>query len=161
MGNIIKFDLGVTKNLLNFNIDIGYWQKVQDEYRAKYGNNEHQAHLQIAGELGVSARVLELIDSVSFLGAPANAAGADFGKKIVEYCDDRVGPHGVVSLEQRLADLRARYKHHKDSSEARDNFENAMRQMERQIFERCSINPEDITEQSVAGIKKQLESFEI
>ena len=53
----------------------------------------------------------ELINAVSFLGAPNLVLGENFSKKIMEYCDDRVSPLGVVSLEERLMDLRKRYSH--------------------------------------------------
>jgi len=161
MGNIIKFNLEETQNLLNHNIDIAYWQKVKDEYIKKYGRDEHEASILICKEIGVSQRVIELVDAVGFLTAVPNAEGGDFGKKICQYADDRVGPMWVVSLEERFVDLRKRYQNHKNDTQARDDFENSLRHIEKQIFKHCSIKPEDITEEAIADRKNRLKGFEI
>jgi len=161
MGNIIKFDLNQSASFLNENIDLEYWQTIQRDFKAKYGNNEHQAHIQIARELGVSDRVIELISSISFLGAKDNVLSSDFGRKIVHYSDNRVSPLGVISLEGRFQDLRQRYSHHGDNREAKDNFENSLRDIEIQIFQQCKIKPEDINDSSVQGYITSLREFEI
>jgi len=159
MGNIIKFDLSQIHNFLNQDVDINYWIRVQEEFKKKYRNNEHEAHWQIAKEIGVSDRILELIGCISFKGAAQNAAGQDFGKKIVHYSDGRVGPKGVVSLEERFADLRNRYRQHGDNTPERDNFENALRQIEKQIFARSVISPSDINPASVSKKIEELKNF--
>lgn len=161
MGNIIKFDLAKAGNYINENIDLDFWLGVQIEFKKKYGSNEHSAHGLIAKEIGVSERIIELIDCIRFLEAPATAAGQDFGKKIVQYSDDRVGPKGVISLEERFADLRNRYKKHSNNSPERDNFENAIRQIEKQIFAQCKIAPADINPESVNKKIEQLKNYEI
>lgn len=126
MGNILKFNLDLFPG---FSEPEGaeYWKKIKNEYKEKYGDDEHTATSEIVKELGVSNTVFELIKSISFLGASETANGEDFSKKIVEYCDDRVSPFGVISLEGRLADLRKRYAHKGASDNERDNFENAIR----------------------------------
>ena len=161
MGNIIKFDLQKTKALINQDFDLDFWQKVKDDYIKKYGDDEYVATQAIVKELGVSARIMEIIDSVSFLGAPETAAGPDFGGKIAQYCDDRVAPAGVVSLEDRFSDLRVRYGHREDNSGARDNFERAVREMERQIFANTKIKPDYITDETVKPIIENLKTFNI
>jgi hypothetical protein len=162
MGNIIKFDLTKTGALLNKDIDVGVWEKVKDEYIERYGNDEHHATIAIAKELQVSQRIMELIDAISFDTAMDNAQAQDFGKKICEYCDDRVSPHGVVSLEERLADLRLRYGYRTvdaASIKKRDNFEAALRIIEQQIFEHATISPGDITEQAVRERVERLKTW--
>jgi hypothetical protein len=161
MGNIVKFNLNETQNLLNQNINLGYWQRVKDKYIQKYGAEAHRASILIAKELGMSGRIIALIDCISFSGAPQDVKAGDFGKKIVQYSDDRVAPQGVVSLEDRLADLRKRYVHHKIDSSERDNFENALREMERQIFAKCKIKPEDITEAAIRPYIERLKNYKI
>jgi len=165
MGNIIKFDLAKTNSVLNINIDVEFWQKVKDDYVKKYGTDEHEAAIIIAKDLGVSDRVVELIDCIGFNTGTINAESKDFGRKICAYSDMRVWPQGVTSLENRLADLRKRYGnmfHQMGGDEAkRAGFENGIRKIERQIFEHCKIKPEDITEEATAQIKERLKSFEI
>ena len=161
MGNIIKFDLTKTSALLNRPIDHGHWQKVKAEFIAKYGANEHHATTLIARELKLDQRLIDLIDCIGFYEAPLNAQSQDFGKKIVQYSDDRVTPHGVVSLEHRLQDLRNRYDNHQQDTAVRDNFENALREMEKQIFARCKIKPAEITEESIKSLVEKLRNFDL
>ncbi len=160
MGNIVKFELNLFPEF-NKPEGIEYWQNVQNEYKEKYGNDEYIVHTKIVREIGVSDRVLELINSIDFFGVPNTATGEDFGKKIIEYCDDRIGPLGVVSLEQRFVDLRKRYGHIKENVPARDAFEKAVTQIEKQIFAKCKIKPEDITNESIAPIISELRNFVI
>ena len=162
MGNIIKFKWDSLPEFLEPN-GLEYWQEVKSEYIKKYGNNEYIASINIAKELNVSDRVLELVKSISFLGASDNAEKNDFGKKIVEYCDDRVIPFGVVSLEERFTDLRSRYAH-RDKERGpsfREAFEKAVRLIEKQIFSKCKIKPEDINDETVAPVIEQLRNFVI
>ena len=162
MGNILKFKLDAFPEFLQPN-GLEYWQKVKDEYLEKYSSNEYAASIEIAREINVSDRVLELIESISFLGASNNAKGDNFGKKIMEYCDNRVDPFGVVSLEKRLIDLRTRYAHRdlERGPSFREVFEKSVRQMEEQIFSHCKIKPEDINNETVAPIIEELKDFMI
>lgn len=161
MGNLAKFDLSKARALITHDLNLGFWRKRQGEHIAKYGQDAHAATLAIVKEIGVSQRVFELIDCIGFLKAPQHLSGRDYGKMIVQYSDDRVAPQGVVSLEQRLKDLRERYEHHKTSSVARDRFENALREIEKQIFRHCKIRPEEITEKRVKQKLKKLRNWEI
>lgn len=162
MGNILKFKLDQFPDFLRPE-GLEYWQTAKEEYLKKYGANEYETSIKIAEELGVSTRILELIKSISFLGVSKTAEENDYAKKIVEYGDDRVDPFGIVLLEDRLTDLRTRYAH-KDKergSKFREIFESSMRQIEKQIFAKCKIKPEDINDESVASIISELRGFMI
>lgn len=160
MGNILKFKLGSLPQFLEPE-GLEFWEKVKDEYRIKYGDNEHVATNKIAEEIHVSAEILKLINAISFLGAAETASGENFGNKIVEYGDSRVDPFGVVSLEDRIVDLRKRYAHKGGDTPERQAYENAARQIEKQIFSKCTLKPEDITDESVAPIISELRNFVI
>ena len=160
MGNIIKFKLDYFPEF-NKPEGIEYWQKVQDEYIKKYGTNEYVTNTEIAREIGASGRVVELINAISFLGAPANVLSGDFSKNVVSYSDERVNPFGVVSLEQRFMDLRKRYAHHAGNTPKREAFENALRQIEKQIFTKCKIKPEGINDEIIKPIILKLKDFVI
>lgn len=158
MGNIIKFDL---EKFPEFTREKGleYWQEVQAQFKERFGNNEHQAHLKIGTELGISERVIELLDVVEFDKICNTASGNDWEKKICQYVDMRVGPHGVLSLADRLGEARKRYGI--GSDEERWDLIKCAEQVEQQIFEHCSINPEDITDESIADIVEELKQTEI
>jgi len=162
IGNIIKFDLFDFPQFLE-PLGFEYWYKVQIHYIKKYGNDEHVASQKIAEELGIDDRIRELMDSVSFIGATENYQTNDFAKKICSYADVRVTPFGVVSLEKRLADLEQRYGN-KYPGEAmkkkRAEFQNYLRKMESQIFQNCSLKPEQITETAIAPIIQELKNVE-
>lgn len=160
MGNIIKFKLGYFPEFLKPE-GFEYWQNVQNEYFQKYGKDEHKATIEIAKELKVSDSIIDLINSISFLGAPKNASSEDFNLKIPGYCDDRVDPFGVVPLEERLADLRKRYIHKGGDTSERQAFERAVKEIEKQIFSKCKIKPEDINNETVAPIISKLRDFMI
>ncbi len=166
MGNIVKFDLRVTEKLFPDDFKDGsmaHWEKVKQEFIGKYGANSHNATVKIIKEIGVSPRIFELVDCVGFEQGVDNAESGDFGKKICAYCDMRVMPHGVCSMSRRMEDFKARYRDHKEGAqeEERKVFEEALRKIERQIFEHCNIKPEDITETAIADIREKLKSFEV
>ena len=168
IGNIIKFDLSVTDKLLPGRFspeDLAVWQGVKDEFVSKYGKDEHHATIRIIREIGVSQRVVELVDCIGFHNGKSNAESRDWGKEICAYSDMRVGPGGVISLEQRFQDLRVRYDHkHRlmgGNEDLRLEFEAGLRQIEKQLFEKCRIKPEEITEEKVLAKTESLKNFEI
>lgn len=163
MGNILKFDLERFPEFLQPK-GLAYWQQVKQDCAKKYGPDEHQATLQIARELGVSERVLELIDAVGFNKAEQNWASTDSGIKICAYADMRVSPFGVVSLEERLRDLEDRYsaKHTSQAdAQRRAYFGSKLREIETQIFSHCSLFPHQITDSTVNDTIEALKRFEI
>ncbi|KKQ46077.1 MAG: Metal dependent phosphohydrolase [Candidatus Yanofskybacteria bacterium GW2011_GWC2_37_9] len=160
MGNIIKFKLGAFPEFLEPE-GLEYWENTQKKFKERYGDSEYLASLKISQEIDVNKRTLELIEAISFVGVLKNALSYDFGKKIVEYCDDRVVPSGVVGLEERFMDLRTRYTHRRKDPSEREAFENAVRKMEKQIFAKCKIKPEDINNETVAPIISELRNFMI
>jgi len=169
MGNIVKFDLSKTHNLYSALFvkpkDQLFWENIKQEVIKKYGSGSHNVTIKIIKEIGVSPRILELVDCVGFNQGFDNAASGDVGKKICAYSDMRVMPNGVCSLEQRMADLRVRYKNHpevsRDEKDSREVFEASLREIERQIFEYCSIKPSDITEEAIEDRKEKLKNFDI
>jgi HD domain len=160
MGNIIKFKFNVPEFLAPEGLE--YWEKVQKEFRNKYNTDSPSvATNEIVKEIGVSDKVFNCINTISFLGAKENVETNDFNRKISAYSDDRVTPYGVVSLEERLADLRNRYDYRGGDTPERRNFEESIRQVEKQIFVKCKIKPEDITDEAVAPIIEKLKDFVI
>jgi hypothetical protein len=151
LGNMAKFKLDYFPEFV-LPEGLAYWQAEQEQFWAKYGKNAHQATLQMLDELGVSSRVKELVDSVSFNKAKKNLDSPDYARKLCAYADMRVGPHGVVSLEERFRDGQKRYQ-----PEGKvDRFSYAMaaclRKIEHQLFAPLSIGPEEITDQRVSPL---------
>lgn len=175
MGNIIKFKLDYFPEVLEPE-GLPYWQGVQDTYTQKYGTDEHYATIEIVKELGLGPDVYNLVACISFLTAQETAESEDFNKKICAYADMRVSPNGIVSLEDRFLDTRSRYGNTEASSsmanhgsdypvdpsvDLRELFETSLRQIETQLFEKCTIRPEDITDILVEERIKQLKEYNI
>lgn len=165
MGNIVKFDLGYIPEFLEPE-GLAYWENVQREYKQKYGGaDQHAANEKIARELGLSEEVISYIAAVSFSKVGEVVKSASFEKKICEYSDSRVGPHGILSLDDRLRDGRKRYLKRVDAVQQdgvaapADTFEALLKlehELERQIFSVADITPEDITDAAVAPLIEQL-----
>ncbi|MEK7588450.1 MAG: HD domain-containing protein [Patescibacteria group bacterium] len=162
MGNIIKFQLDYFPEL-NKPEGLEYWQNVQKEFIEKYGDNEHDATIQIIRELGVSEDIAELADQNHFHLLCEHAAGDNMFVKIMHYADMRVGPFGVLSYEERMEEAKKRYANHKDrfKEEGRLELVACGKEIENQIFSHCSIKPADINDQTIASIIEELKNFVI
>ena len=165
MGNIVKYNFDAeTLAKMPGLIDPAtapHWESVKKEFLMRYGSGSHPVTMKIVSELGVSDRIKELVDCVGFSQAKDNTATVDIEKKICAYSDMRVLPLGVGSLNDRLMDLRVRYANHREGTKERDEFEHALREIERQIFAKCKIKPEEITEEAIAERKEKLKEFKI
>lgn len=163
MGNIIKFKLDAFPEFLQPE-GFDYWNGVKEEYKHKYGSDEHEATLAIARELKVSERTYELINAIGFSKAKQNYETSDIAKKICAYADMRVQPYGVTSLQQRLADGRKRFQIRKpevDNQTFFDEMSEYLTQIEGQLFSTNLITSDTITEDKVQHIIPQLTHFEL
>lgn len=164
MGNILKFNLDLFPDFLQPE-GKDYWQKVKDSFESKYGADEHEATIQIAKEIGVEVRIVDLIDAFRFSEADENASSNDIERMICTYSDMRVEPRKVVSLDERLTDGKKRFKLNKKHIVEDADFFNAMAQslkkMEKAIFNATDITPEDITEEKVNLHIEKLRAFNI
>lgn len=154
MGNIIKFDLSYFPDFVQPE-GLEYWQKVKDEYVQKYGPEEHVATEKICDELGMSNTQKNYLNLVGFSKTKKAVASDLLEQKICCYADMRVGPLGVLTVEDRLADGRKRYEGRKDKTMASEQFEeyaSALMEIESQIFSQTTISPNDITDQSIESI---------
>src|SRR3989338_2139424 len=151
MGNIIKSDLSLFPEFTKPK-GISYWENVKAEYIGKYGPDENTATVTIAKEIGLDIRAIELIQNIGFSKMLQNRDGSDFGTKILEYADMRVGPYCVVSIMERIKEGRVRYAGKKNgfSSLRYTELTSALEQVESDIFNRSKIRPEDITDMSIA-----------
>jgi len=170
MGNIVKFKLGQIPEFLEPE-GLAYWENVQREYKLKYGGaDQHAVNEAIARELGLSEEVISYIAAVSFSKVGEVVKSASFEKKICEYSDSRVGPHGVLSLDERLRDGRTRYLNRIDAAQQdgvaapADTFEELMRleyELEEQIFTVADITAEAITDAAVAPLIEELWEYTV
>lgn len=141
IGNIVKFRLGE---------EDASWRKIQQEAIAKYGLNDHKATEKMIHELGVNNRVALLISEMGFENLLNVIDSTDMEQKICLYADQRVAPHGVVSLQARFADLQNRYKDTPLKSRFDPEQEKRALLLEQQIFTNTSLQPSEINDQTIA-----------
>lgn len=164
MGNIIKFDLNFSPELLEPE-GIEYWQKIKNEFIKKYGTNEHFATESITREIGLSEKVIGHIKNIGFPNAIKNNLSNSYEDKICNYSDMRVGPLSVLPFRDRAFEGRKRYLDRQTNHAiASDNFQElfeSMENIEKQIFNKTKIKPEDITEERVQDIIKELRDITV
>ncbi len=163
MGNIIKFKLGLIPKFLEPQ-GLDYWSRVQEEFKDKYGINEHLASLYIAKEVGASKRTLELIQAIGFTKAMANFHHNDYSKKVCAYSDSRVSPSHILPLRERLKEGRTRYQKMHIPPPEDDVFltmSNYLVKIERQVFEGCTVKPSYLSDKTVDTEIDKLIQFQI
>lgn len=165
LGNIIKFrfDNDLVVSMLGTNDEnvINHWKKVRENVIQNYGKNVIDANKKMACEVGVNDKISHLLEAMDFSKADVIAKGSDWDVKVCAYSDFRVGPFGIVSLRDRLDDLRRRYQGHdfdgKEYSFTSERVEflyECYFEIERQIMKNCSLKPEDINEASISYFDK-------
>lgn len=168
MGNVLKFDF--TSDLLLSYVQekgVEYWKEIQDDFRARYGDDEHSATNSICKEIGLSAAVIDLIDHMGFSKAGETLRSESWELKCVEYGDMRVSPAGIVSIEDRLAEGRTRYLKRTDgvtygSSHDEEEFEKNKKlflEVEKQLATRGNFDPKEVTNERLAASIEELKKY--
>lgn len=166
MGNIIKADLSLFPQLLEPE-GLAYWLGVQKEFREKYGNDEHVATEKIARAIGLPEEVVVIMGTLRFSRTEWILKEGAMLHKVCKYADLRVAPLGILPLEERLAEARARYAGKsfdtKDAMSAAllERAQNACRAIEREVCSALSVAPEDITDKSIAPLVEELKSHSV
>ena len=162
MGNIVKFKMNVIPKFFEPE-GVEYWQGVKDEYIRKYGDNEHEVTEKIIQEIGLPENLISLAGQNQFSLICRHRDSDNINMKIVHYADGRVNPHGVVSYEDRMNEARSRYQNDENRhlEGERQKLVACGADIEKQIFAKCKIKPEDITDEAVAPIIAELRNFVI
>lgn len=112
LGNLAKFDLSPTAVVRLLPLEnIEEWKRIQQNFIAKYGNNADEATLKLIHELRLPRAddLAELIGGHNPSRLQATVQQPNWTQKLLDYTDFRVGPFGVLSLDERFADLTKRY----------------------------------------------------
>jgi hypothetical protein len=163
MGNIIKSNLEILPEFLEPE-GRDYWQKVKNEYIGKYGEDEHKATLEIMRELGAPSEIIELVDKIGFSLLCEHRDADNLIHKIISYSDGRVDPYGIVSYDERMEEAKKRYQNNKDNKRTEEERLKSVacgEEIEKQIFSKCKIKPEDINNETVAPVILSLKEFVI
>jgi len=159
MGNIIKSKFEYMPEFFEPE-GRAYWQKVKDGFIKKYGNDEEKANEKIARELGMSEDIISLLTQDKFSLLCEHINFSDLNVKIMHYADVRVSPYGIVSFDERMEEAEKRYPVEAKSPE-REGLIACGYEMEKQIFSKCKIKPEDINDKMAEPIISKLRNFVI
>lgn len=145
--------------------ELDRYGQVQEEFKAKYGDQEDEATYNIAQELGVSDPVMNLIKSIGFAKAVEVKQEGNIGAMICLYADQRVSPKGVVTLDDRFAEGSGRYKERMGTDSVREALHStridAIRGIESMIFEKCTLKPEFLTDETISVNVQELAKFDL
>lgn len=109
MGNILKFDferLDLFEESDKKNVET--YKQAQQDFRLKYGSDPDDATLAIIEELTDDERVGILCEEAHWLNLEKFIDTNRWDAKICTYCDMRTGPFGLLSLPERIKDLKHR-----------------------------------------------------
>jgi len=163
MGNILKFNFDIFSDEFFAPEGKDYWMKVKEEFRQKYGDDEHEATRLILENIKVNQSIKDLTNYIGFSQVGSLVKQNNFNKKIRLYADCRVSPFGITSLDKRMEEGSKRYvvQKGKFSAEEFGNLANFAKKLEQQIFEHCKIKPESIIDENVNPLIQELKRVEI
>jgi len=120
--------------------DIKKLEKLQSYLRNKFGTDEHLAAIKITQSLKCPPNTVRIISNLDWENIPRLRKNNDFESLIAVYCDMRIGPKGILSLEERLADLKKRV----GSKNLKKHLKNGQA-LEKLIAKQVPISPHSIT----------------
>jgi len=150
-------DLG---NLAKFKLEPKYqaeWGPKQVKLWERWGHDAHDATYGILRELGLDEYVGCLLAEAEFYAGKAEEIDMAKTPKpalIVLYADLRVAINGVVTLEERIEDLKRRYQNDRVESRWGKSLEEYMQTL-------TTVNLQSITEESVTPFFDELLAIQI
>ena len=157
MGNIVKFDFSHQVDRgESFNCDVEELKKIQLEMEEKYGTNDHVATMNMLTEVGVNQEILTLLDEADWRVIAKATNNHAVAAMILSYADYRVAPGGVVSVDERIADIHTRYKKKHNIKFNEDKFQRtaqAYRDLEKELFKLIKEEPKDISSETISAYK--------
>lgn len=167
IGSIVKFDFSfVTHTALQDLVPVEErerWRVVQDRVRSRYGATESEATNAILNELG-REDIRNIYAGTGLSNIERLLSDGDNETRIVQYADMRAGPHGIISVRERLAEAEERYAviwKREGRFEEMQRYGTSADALEAQLFAKARIRPEDISDASVAPLIEALWDYEI
>ena len=104
----MNFDLAKQAQFGMSPAEIDELEKLQNHLKEKFGTDEHVATVGVIKDLGCNSTVVRIVDSLEWSYIPRAIKDDDVESLIVIYCDMRIGFNGILTLDDRLADLKTR-----------------------------------------------------
>jgi hypothetical protein len=154
MGNILKFKFKTNTFFYKDDIQqIDFYKQVQRDFQQKYGNDPDDATIKIIAEITDNKRIADICSAAHGDYIEKLIALKSYEEKIVYYCDMRVGPLRVMTLDGRFTDLKKRYPH----AHGLNKYHMRCREvLEKQIQEVATIDLQTITEEAIKPLIEKL-----
>lgn len=153
LGNLIKSDLDKYPDFLGVPMtEIPTWKAKQRLMIDKYGSDEHKATKKMLEELHCKSEIISLILDKTFANAISIRDGDNWSLKLLLYCDMRVGPHGLLPLEQRVIELMTKSKKYT----RREDLLTAIIEIEQKLKDKTKTILSEITSKSFTIVDKTL-----
>jgi hypothetical protein len=118
---------------------VEHWKSVQQQTELLYGSDDHVATERMLAELGASPAIADVFNRAKSLDIRKLLHEGDEVALVYLYADNRVGPFGIISLQERIADIKARYPGYFETPErVETNFEEMLPVLERYLAERST-----------------------
>ncbi|MFZ1721377.1 MAG: HD domain-containing protein [Microgenomates group bacterium] len=159
MGNILKFDferLDLFEDEDKKNVE--KYKKAQQDFKSKYGSDPDVATLMIIGEVTNDTRVGTLCKEAHWLNLQKYLNTNRWNEKICTYCDMRTGPFGLLSLTERIHDLKIRRP--KESADLDVLLKQGLL-VEQKLKELTQGRVSEITSEQVEDTAKLLKAFDV
>jgi len=133
--------------------DIGKLKQLQKKLKTKYGDDEHRASALIAKDLGCNSNVIKFVNNLEWEYLPRLFKANDLDSLISIYCDMRIGPEGILTLQERLEELKKRT--------GRTNYQENGARLETLITENVTLDLNQISNEQLNQKFENLLNLEI
>jgi len=159
LGNVVRMSFGNNglDDLYEESGGVDLMKKIKKEAVGIYGEDDHVATEKMCEELGISKRVMELMEEHTFHKNKDICSGEDMDLKICAYADQRIGPRGVLNLKVRLEEANERGKNRPWYNEFDDLLECALK-IEEQVLSNTSLSEDEINDEAVMPYLEHINS---
>lgn len=150
----ITFDPDQQKQFIKSEQELSQVINLIINMKEKYGLEEHPAAVKIFQEVGCNKNTIRLIENLEWIYLPRLLKENDLESLILTYVDMRVGPKGILSLEERLKELAERA-----GFEGMEEVIRLSPQLEKTLQEKTEVNLNSISDEQIdANFQKILNS---
>ena len=142
----VTFDIEKQRKYVASEEDFNKVKRTIVDMISKYGGEEHVAVIKIFEEIGCSAETIRLINNLEWIYTPRLIQENDIPALLLNYCDMRIGPKGILRVQDRFADLKSRAPF-----AGIDEIAALSPKLESTIQALTTINLNDITDDQIAA----------
>lgn len=135
--------------------DIQNQEKLKKYIKDNFGEDEHKAATEMCKTMNLGEGSVSVVDKMEWSYLPGLMKENDLNTIIAVYCDMRIGPNGILSLQERFDNLKARTG--KDHS---DLFADAL-EVENVLQKNSNIDLNGITDPDLNSLFSDLVNIEI